>query len=326
MNALSRGIGSIVVRGMTGPARSTGPAVDPGRFGIDLEDPACADRAGRILTAFFEGFDCGLKTPSQLNLVSDRTHRLFRPFLHEGFAMGCVPNGYLRLTSARTSVERFERALSESDPFVFLKYVGLGFWLGFQGARSPARVDAMASGLKARKFSALVHDGYGFKLGFFGHERLAHGDFSVVDSLRGLAGFGFASALNGLGRSLWFFTMDRPASAFELARKLGKDGFQVLGGLGLASAFTFPDQLWRAYAALDSLPPAERPHFLKGVRIALYVRNRCDSELIHEHLDRLSPDLRARAERDLERALRVEARTGHKDDFIEAFHAGCLEP
>ncbi len=325
MNAVSRGIGSLVVRGMTGSASASGLAVDPQRFGIELNDPVCAERAGGILTSFFSGFEYGLKRHREVTEAARRTPALLLPFFHEGLAMACLPNGYLRWVTAKTTLERFELEHGESDPFVLMRYVGLGFWLGFQHARSPGKVEAFASRLHARKFGALIFDGYGFKTGFFGYRQLLRGDFSCLDVLRSFSGSCFASAMNGLGRSLWFFTMDRPQEGFALARKLGKDGLHVLGGMGLASAFTFPDQLSRAYAALALLTQVESPHFLKGIRIALYVRQHCDHEFLQKQIEDLPMESRTWASKDLERALQVGAQTRHKEGFIEAFHAGCLD-
>lgn len=240
--------------------------------------------------------------------------------------MGLLPNGYLRLTRARRSLERWEAVLEKKeDPFVFLRYVGLGFWLGFQYPRLASRMDTLASSLRGSRYRHLVHDGYGFKVGFFdlhGQEP-ARGSESL-ESLRNLPGFARASAFNGLGRSVWFFTMDAPEEGFALARSMDPDGESVVSGMGLASAFTFVDDLSRPYRVAQSLEGGERRHFLKGIRIALYVRAMTDHQYLQKCLERLPQDLRTRAGEDLEWAARVGAETKAREDFIEAFHRGCL--
>ncbi len=323
MSVLERGIASLAVRAITGPRTGPGRSVNPERFLSRLEDPVCHDRCQAILTAFFGGFECGLGAPEERASREGAISALLRPFYQEGFAMGYLPNGYLKFARARRRLERFDEVFPDDDPFLFLRYVGLGFWLGFEYPRAPERMDVVTRALPAPKYRHLVHDGYGFKVGFFGHSRLDRGDMSLPANLRRLDGFSRQSAMSGLGRSIWFFVMDRPEAGFDLARKLGPDRDAVLGGLGLAAGFTFVDDLRRAYAAADSLPPGERVHFEKGLRISLYVRATADAAYLGSLLALLSPELRSRAGKDLERALKVGEETRHKEDFIEEFHRGC---
>jgi hypothetical protein len=138
-----------------------------------------------------------------------------------------------------------------------------------------------------------------------------------------LPGFGRAAAFNGLGRSLWFFWMDRPHEGLEFALSCGADSEAIVGGMGLAAAFTFPDDLSRAYSVADSLRPEVRRHFRKGIRIALYVRQRNDSDHLDECLAGLPPSLAGRAREDLDRALQVGEATEASENFIELFHSGC---
>lgn len=324
MNPLSRGLGTLVVRRVTG-RKDQGGIVDPGRFGIVLEEAACSERAQAILTAFFAGFELGLQNPALSATLDQCIDPLLRPFFHEGFAMGCLPNGYLRLTSAAQTLKRFEAQLAASDPFLFLRYVGVGFWLGFQHGKKPSKVAACAQKLGVRKYAPLLHDGFGFQVGFFNHHRIAAAQPGALEPFRSLSGADRAAAANGLGRSLWFFTMDAPQRGPVLARRLGDLALDVLGGLGLAAAFTFPDDLARAYGLADSLTAAEGRHVLKGIRIALYVRHGCDSRRLEDWLSGTPMGLRERARADLVQALRVGGETMHKEDFIDAFHRGCLE-
>ena len=130
--------------------------------------------------------------------------------------------------------------------------------------------------------------------------------------------------MSGLGRSLWFFSMDRPLPALDTARALGPDAGWVLGGLGLAAAYTFPDDLGIAYGAAELVPETGRPHFLKGIRIALYARRENDAGALDGWMRSLPGALRERAESDLEMALLAGSRTRGCADFVPAFHEACL--
>lgn len=337
--------------------------MDPARFGIRVKDPVCLERIRGILTAFFEGVECGMKRPLAATELGAAVDPVLRPFFHEGVGMGFLPNGYLAFSPARSSLRRLEDVFHEGDPFLFLRYVGLGFWLGFQHPREVDRVDSVVRSLRGHKYRHLVHDGYGFKVGFFDshpmepseitrfeHEieaitqeeedSLERGNMKLaselhrmreeaekslgVDKLRKLERFERASAFTGFGRSLWFYSMDRPRRGFALARFLGPDRDAVLGGMGLASAFTFVDDLSRAYTAADELSGKEKSHFSKGIAIALYVRASADLDHVRYCIERLPPGYRSRAEADLSLALKVGEETRGRDDFIEAFHEGCF--
>ena len=338
--------------------------MDPAKFGVVARDPACMRRIGEILTAFFSGFECGLKSPEALWQLEKSVEPLLRPFFHEGAAMGFVPHGYLGLRSRKKSLVHFEETFGEGDPYLLLGYVGLGFWLGFQHSGAAARMEACAAELGQAKYRHLLHDGYGFKVGFFDFPRLEPTDVArlereigeleldaedsldrgnvelasefrrqqlkvesslCIGELRSLTDFGRVSAFNGLGRSLWFFMTDCPANGFALARFLGPDRDAVLGGMGLAAAFTFVDDLSRAYTAAEGLSGREQDHFMKGVRIALYVRHSGDPEHLCECMKRLSPELQSRVEGDLSRAIQVGKATQNLENFVEAFHEGCLQ-
>lgn len=341
MNVLARGVSSLALRWLAGPRAGAERAIDPRRFGIRVEEPQSVERVRRVLRAFFGGVESGLRAPGGGHGGAASIEPLYRPFFEEGSAMAAVPAGHLRLRSARASIERFEARFPPADPFLLLRHVGIGFWLGFRYPRAPARMQERASHVISR-YRHLLHDGYGFKLGFFdmpsfderwGREDLARGPgprmpldrFAAVRALRSLPGFARRSAFNGLGRSLWFFSMDRPAGGFLAARLLGEDAPAVFGGLGLAAAFTWIDDLSVAYRTAALLDGVEARQFEKGVRIGLFVRDECDTGFLARAVGALEPGLRARAAADLERALEVARRTRERDDFIERFHEGCLD-
>jgi hypothetical protein len=236
--------------------------------------------------------------------------------------MGFGAGALFRLRSTSSMVERFETAVvPQDDPSRFLRYVGLGFWLGFRLGARAEKVDGLVRGLSDRRLRHLVHDGYGFQFGFFELARRPR----RVKALRRLQGFGRASAFNGLGRSLWFFYMDRPEDGFLRARAFAEDGLAVFGGMGLAAAFTRVDDLSRAYAVADLLHEDERRAFEKGIRIALYCRHESDPAYLDECLHGLPVELASRVRVDIAHAVSVGKATASHSDFIEVFHAGCLD-
>jgi len=320
-NVLTRCLGELVIRRLAGGCPLAGARVDPARFGIAVGDPVCRARIESILTAFFRGFECGLGAPRRLDDAARGVEPLLAPFFHEGAAMGLLPNGLLGCRGAAFTLAELERRFADHDPFVFLRYVGVGFWLGFRYPTRPAALGAVAGLLRSgARYRHLLHDGYGFHHGFFRRRGEPH-----VAPLRALEGFERASAFSGLGRSLWFFRMDRWQDGIDEARALGSDGPHAVGGMGLAAAFTFVDDLSRAYAIADALEPAWRRHFVKGIRIALYVRATADREHLEACLAALACPLRARAAGDLEAAFAAGEATRAEPDFIERFHHACLE-
>ncbi len=307
---------------LLGRPPGTGLPTGPDAFRIPVRSEPSRERISRILAAFFGGFEGGLRSPRRDRGPGD-LDPVFHPFFHEGRAMGIAA----RISFGRGAWDGFgERAAArEGERFLFLKWVGLGFWLGFRHSRRPDRVEAIAR--RVGKHGDLVLDGYGFKVGFFDCRR----GLRAAERLLGIGGpaklgpEAAAQVANGVGRSRWFFAMDDPARAFAEARRLGGSAGAVLGGMGLASAFTRPDDLSRAYAAADSLGGEERSSFVKGIRIALYVRDADDPEVLEGWLARQAGPVEARARRDLAVARKVGGETRARDDFIAAFHRGCLD-
>ena len=278
INIASRLLGDRILGGLIGPLGSDGRReISLERFGIAVAEAECRERIEGVLAAFFTGLEIAVKRPSRLDAEAAEFATVYWPFYYEGAAMGFGVRCRLHLRSVRHLVRRFEAdAIPLGDPFLFLRYIGLGFWLGFQLAGRSDRLDAAADRLSERRYRHLVHDGYGFQYGFFAMEK----EPARLESLRRLPGFGRASAFNGLGRSLWFFYMDRPEDGFVKARSFGEDALDLFGGMGLAAGFTRPDRLEYAYSVADGLDGDERRHFEKGIRIALYCRHANHAEFL----------------------------------------------
>ena len=111
-------------------------------FRIDGDDDL--EVLGSLGHAFISGYNTMLEADS-LETVSAAgmqvtTH--FRPFFFEGAAMGYLPRGYL---FAGCTPERMERDVLGLDPsFLYLYYVGMGFWYGFRHRRRPERLAELA--------------------------------------------------------------------------------------------------------------------------------------------------------------------------------------
>jgi len=332
---LRRVIAGMVLRKLLGHRWTREGAVDTDRFRIRVEDPVKLDRIRAILGAFFSGLELSLEGTGYAEDEAARLDALHRPFFVEGAAMGVIPGSWTPLRREERVLCDFVAGIPPDDPHIILKHIGIGFWLGF-GQSGPERALDRAADLVDPAYRLLLHDGLGFKTGFFDLPRAFESWGRVAPSaadlerspeiraLRELEGSARASAMSGLGRSLWFFSMDRPRPAFDTAHALGPDAGWVLGGLGLAAAYTFPDDLGVAYGAENLVVEAERPHFRKGIRIALYARRENDAGALDGWMRSLPAALRERAESDLEIALQAGMRTRGRADFVPAFHAGCL--
>jgi len=326
-----------VLRKLLGPRWTREREVETERFGIRVEDPVKLERIRIILGAFFSGFELSLEGTGSPEEAAARLDPLRRPFFVEGSAMGIVPGAWTALRSGQRALRSFVEGLSPGDPHVILKHIGIGFWTGF-GPSGPGRALERAARMVDPAYRLLLHDGLGFKTGFFDLPRAFEGWGRTVPAaaelersrairrLRKLEGAARASAMSGLGRSLWFFAMDGPGPALETARALGPDAGWVLGGIGLAAAYTFPDDLAVAYGAADLVAEPDRAHFRKGIRIALYARAENDPGALEAWMASLPRSLRELAESDLEVALAAGSRTRGRADFVPAFHEGCLGP
>lgn len=155
--------------------------------------------------AFIGGYNVMLAAPTLGDVVREG-HAVpvhFRPFFFEGAAMGYLPRAYHR---GGLGMATAERDLLEMDArFLYLYYIGLGFWFGFRHPRRPAALLALAGHL-APLYYPLCFDGYGFKTGFF----------DSADEGRALKRLALCpaahrgAAYQGFGRAMHFVYMDDP--------------------------------------------------------------------------------------------------------------------
>lgn len=295
----------------------------PEDHGLSLSDPDCRERAEGVLRSFFTGVEAGLRGDAARARAASNVTPLYHPFYWEGTAMG---QSAAHLVTLRGHLSLEAGTFSATEPFAFLRVVGVGFLMSFLPRRGPRVLWRVAA--RFGNLGTLVHDGVGFGLGFF---RWRGGIDETVRQLDALDGFERASALNGLGRSLWFRFMDRPLEGLDvLTRKAtsggpdAADSLALVGGMGLAAAFTFPGELGRGYGIADALEGTVQAAFLKGMRIALLVRHRDQAEFLDEALAAQPDDIERRGRQDLEHAIEAnEATCGHPR-YIELFHERCL--
>jgi hypothetical protein len=212
----------------------------------------------------------------------------FRPFFFEGAAMGYLPRAYF---TQGTGPNRVEADLLAMDVrFLYLYYVGLGFWYGFRHPRRPGAIEALAPHVDPF-YLPLCYDGFGFKLGFF--------DFSKRPDARAILDRApesrRAEIYQGFGRALFFVCRDdeerfaREKSALPAERRN-----DVESGRSLALAFTGLRRPERILLHLSSAKDdGERALRLLGVTWALTARAMNDPAYFEQCLGSLPPPHRA---------------------------------
>ncbi len=256
---------------ITGRARRFAIRTDSGR-----------ELVGSLGDAFLGGYHAMLERERLSEVARDgaRISSHFRPFFFEGAAMGYLPRCTFDRACRR---ERIEQELLELDPaFRYLYYVGIGFWYGFRHPRRPAALLRMAPHLSPLYFP-LCFDGYGFKVGFF--------DFPRTDPSALLARVPAehrSSICQGLGRALFFVTMNDPAAFAEIVSSLPAPHREdLVFGRGLAAGFTginHPDRLVRSLAETEDA--SVRAARLTGITWALTARRMNDRDYYRECLER----------------------------------------
>lgn len=291
-----------------------GIPTQPEAWGVPVSDPVCRARSEGIFRAFLAGVDAGVRRPSASLELPGHVEPPLAPFCAEGISLG---QSLARSMTLRRPISIDGGDFSRDAPFAFLRVVGVGFSLGMLRTRHPESISRVALGFG--NYGPLVADGYGFCMGLLRWRGCVARTLKLLDALRDFERF---AALNGLGRSLWFRWMDRPDEAVAAIRGT-EDVPALLGGLGLAALFTFPDDPQRAYDVADRLPEGEKQAFLKGVRIALFVRSRDQRDLLEEVIGTQSEGLRSRLERDLRVALEAHQAWHEDPAYIRRFHEAC---
>lgn len=235
---------------------------------------------GRVLVhavgeAFFRGFNQMIDASGAKDVTAEgeRVDPHFRPFFFEGAAMGYLPRSYFTEGTGPATVERDLMAMNPR--FLYLYYVGLGFWFGFRHARNPAALETLAPHVTPLYFP-LCYDGYGFKLGFFDYARRPAARERLTRAPAERRPF----AYQGFGRSLFFVFHDDPAG-FDREKASAPDAYRddMEMGRSLALAFSGTNRPERILAYLDAARDTrERGARLLGVTWALTARELNDPE------------------------------------------------
>lgn len=297
---------------ITGAAPGSRLPVRIEAFGLRPSEHQTRLRSEEIFRACAIGLDAGWRGARCGHAWAATVAPLLRPFYWEGATMAMEGRRVLSFHRGQRSISRDEAI---EHPFAFLRVVGVGLAIGVLPTNKLSRLERAAR--SSGNLGALVYDGYGFATGLLG------GRVEVaLEKLDRLSGFPHRSALNGLGRCLWFRHLDRSAASVEVARR-SEHVLDLLGGMGLAAAFTFPDDLGRAYRVAGTLRGAERRAFVKGIRLALLIREYCDRGLLEALLDANTDEIQNRARRDLEVARNADAATRQSLERIQRLHEAC---
>jgi hypothetical protein len=297
---------------IAGAAPGRGLDASPEAYGMRSCEPATRRRTEGILQAYFTGVDASLRGASCSRAVADTVEPLLQPFYWEGAVMAGETLGALPFYRyARVE----QRALGTDEAFAHLRVVGVGLAIGTFLPNKQRRLEKAAQCFG--NLGPLVHDGYGFALGLVS-ENLEN----AVRGLDGLTGFARRSALSGVGRSLWLQHLDRPAAGIEEAKR-SAGAFDLLGGMGLAAAFTFPDDLGRSYSVAESLRGDEQRAFVKGIRLALLIRELCDRRHLDDLLSASAREVEERARKDLGIARKIHLESLQHPEYIRRLHEGC---
>ena len=249
------------------------------RRSLRITDPADVERVNTILGSFITGFNRAIACPSeqawQCHCASIPS--LYRPFAHEGAAMGHILRRFFRYDAGE-----FERTIVKPRPeFRYLYYVGLGFWWGLRHVK-PAKLMRLVEGLDPLH-RYLCFDGYGFAHAFFDYPK----DPQALTRLDDLKGYARNAAYQGVGRAFFFLYMGDAKRMIESIQSLGTHACDAAAGAGLATAFVNPDRLERAQRLASQMPSEWQAHFHLGMCFGFKARSINDLDEFEANLSRL---------------------------------------
>lgn len=254
------------------------------RLALGVDEALSVARVDGILRHFLGGFNAAI-TARSIRAASDACDAvpvLYRPFAHEGLAMG-----YTLHKLFRYGPSAFESAVVRPKPeYRYLYYVGLGFWSGMR-KHSAERVERVAQDLDPLH-RYLCFDGYGFKHAFFDYPRSADG----LRPLDSLTGYARNAAYHGVGRAFFFLSMDRREELIARIRSLGVFANDAASGVGLAMAFVNPDRLEAVFDLAKALPVEWHRHVHLGLCFGLKARSINDLGAFEQNIAGLNSEVR----------------------------------
>ncbi len=280
---------------------------------FSMGDPNDRARLSRLGSAFLSGYHTMLDADSVEAGFSGLTGipAYERPFWAEGAAMALPARSYFdRSVSPVVFGATLDRYVSG---FLYLGYVGLGFWFGFRHPRAPSRIKRDLAPWLDPLYLPLCYDGWGFKLGFFDWPARP----GVVRRLDRCPQEYRSAAWQGFGRALYFVLRDDEARFAALATD-DQQAYDLESGRSLALAFTRVDQPDAIARHLDAAEDERRLEArLVGTAWALTARYRGDRDYLEECLGGLAEPWRARLSSLPETTLAAERRAVSYSDWRE---------
>ncbi len=268
------------------------------RLGLMVRAPEDVERVNNILSSFAGGFNAMIArpSPSAWRRYCNSLPVVYRPFAHEGAAMGYTLRHLFWYNS-----ETFENRLVRPRPeFRYLYYVGLGFWSGMR------RHQPEELGRRIRNLDPLhrylCYDGYGFKHAFFDEPK----DPQCLRRLDRFEGYARNASYQGVGRAYWFRFLGDPAVLIDRIDRLGEYAGDAAAGVGLAMAFVNPDRLERALAYADRLPQRWHEDVHLGLCFGLKARSINDADRFQRDMARLDFSVREAVFASIRECDRVE--------------------
>lgn len=266
--------------------KRSGDEVTVARRRFHAYEPDHIAEVESIGRAFISGFNAMLdhRRLDDVRQVCDRHPAYLRPIAFEGAAMGFGLRSWSR---CGWRLEEFDEFIAQLNPrYLYLYFVGLGWWFHQRYKHNPATVDRLMEKLNPH-YRPLCHDGFGFKTGFY--EYLS--DPSAISRFHGFSGYGPHACFQGFGRSLWFVYRDAHSDLFacldSIEPRYRGDGY---AGLGLAVGFTQVENLSYAFDFLQQVQEPYRDEFLLGLTFALAARQMNDEAYFGQQIAKLDPD------------------------------------
>lgn len=266
-----------------------GDEVSVARRHFHVFEPEHITEVEGIGAAFLSGFNAMLRFQrlADVRRFCENLPAYRRPFAYEGSAMGFGLRSWLH---CGWRLEEFDQFIDQLNPrYVYLYFVGLGWWFHQRYKRNPAKADRLIQLLNPY-YRNLCHDGFGFKTGFYEYPR----DPSSISRFSEFTGYGPHACFQGFGRSLWFVYRDAHDKLFAFVNTIdSRYRGDCCAGLGLAIAFTQIEDLRFAFNFLQRIDESYRDEFLLGIVFALAARRMNDEDYFGAQITKLEPDLQS---------------------------------
>ncbi|WP_340002813.1 DUF1702 family protein [Oceanobacillus sp. FSL K6-0127] len=251
------------------------------------------NRFKNILRSFFIGAFAPLVIPSPilLNKLLERTNsQFYRGFSYEGTGIGFAIKSFFRKNKASS----FESKVNQLSPnSIYQYYVGLGWLLHFIYRYKSKKYADFGQSLN-HKYSLIMFDGVGFKIGLFQY-------FYSKESINLIEKFTENQkrvCYQGFGRSLWFISRFNWDTTLKKLEELGETfpyRNDILSGVGLAVAYSKFDDLLLGFKIIDYLKHKNQEDFisfLQGFAYGLEARRLQDPYLWRSNIDNIPESLK----------------------------------